>query len=93
MFRKQNAIATNEGQVSQQQERLDDILKSIDGLIFSIKMETYQSIVNKRSGNGNKAFEYTPQEMMVKKDILFSLIPTDELYAITKKKSPAPRCS
>lgn len=93
MFKKQSALATDSEQANQQKDRLDEVLRSIDGLIFSIKMETYQSIVSKRAGNGNRAFEYTPQEMLAKKNILFSLIPPDELFAITKKKSAAPRCS
>lgn len=93
MFKTQATPAPTEAQSNNQKERLDDILRSIDGLIFSIKMETYQSAVAKRTGNGSKAFDYTPQEMMAKKSILFSLIPPDELYAITKKKSPAQRYS
>jgi hypothetical protein len=93
MFKTQATLAPTEAQSNNQKERLDEILRSIDGLIFSIKMETYQSVVSRRAGNGSKTFEYTPQEMMAKKSILFSLIPPDELYAITKKKSHAPRCS
>lgn len=93
MFKKLSTTATSPEQFDEQKERLDEVLKTIDGLIFSIKMETYQSIMTAKSGNGNKAFEYTPQEMMAKKNILFSLIPADELYAITKKKSASPRCS
>ena len=93
MFKKQTTMAADATQTNQQKDRLDEVLRSIDGLIYSIKMESYQSIVTKRAGNGSRAFEYTPQEMLAKKNILFSLIPPDELFAITKKKSATPRCS
>ena len=86
MFKRQTNVVIDT--TNQQNDRLDEIIKSIDGLIFSIKMDTYQSISAHRAGNGNKALEYTVQEMMAKKNILFNLIPKDELYAITKKKSP-----
>ena len=88
MFKKQTNIAVDYS--SQQKDRLNDILNSIDGLIFSIKMDTYQSISMNKAGNGNKALDYTYQEMMAKKNILFNLIPKDELYALTKKKSNNP---
>ncbi|MCW3120866.1 MAG: hypothetical protein JWQ38_358 [Flavipsychrobacter sp.] len=86
MFKNQANVAMDETSF-QSHNRLDDILKSIDGLIFSIKMDTFQSISAHKAGNGNKALEYTAQEMMAKKNILFNLLPKEELYAITKKKS------
>ncbi len=85
MFKRQANIVVD----TDKSDRLDEIIKSIDGLIFSIKMDSFQSISAHRTGNGKKALEYTTHEMMAKKNILFNLIPRDELYAITKKKSPA----
>ena len=92
MFKNQAHVAMDETSF-QSHNRLDDILKSIDGLIFSIKMDTFQSISAHKAGNGNKALEYTAQEMMAKKNILFNLLPKEELYAITKKKSANIRAS
>ncbi len=87
MFRKQTSLANDIETSNQQKDRLEEVLKTIDGLIFSIKMDTYQSISANKAGNGNKAMDYSCQEMMAKKNILFNLIPKDELYALTKKKS------
>lgn len=89
MFKNQANIVIGE-KSSQQKSRLDEILQSIDGLIFSIKMDTFQSISAHKAGNGNKALEYTAQEMMAKKNILFNLLPKEELYAITKMKRSNP---
>ena len=90
MFKRPTNIVVDQEQSNDQKNRLEEILKSIDGLIFSIKMDNYQSVATHRSGNSSKALEYTAQEMMEKKNILFNLLPKDELYAITKKKSANP---
>jgi len=86
MFKQQTNIAIDQ-QSTKQKERLDEILKSIDGLIFSIKMNSYQSAASGKTGNGSRTMETTAQEMLVKKDILFNLLPREELYALTKRKS------
>jgi hypothetical protein len=88
MFKMKRNISREIPRTSAQHDRLDEILKAIDGLIFSIKMDTYQSVSSNRVVNFNKAMDdSSSQEMMARKSILFNLLPKDELYAITKKKS------
>lgn len=86
MFKNQTNIVLDREQSVSQKNRLDEILKSIDGLIFAVKMDA-----NAKEGNGAKPLEYSAQEMMAKKDILFNLLPKEELYAVTKRKAPTPK--
>ena len=88
MSKKQINMAIEKS--SQQKERLEEILQSIDGLICSLKMYSYHSTSTNSLGDGNEPVEYSSQEMMAKKNILFDLIPKDELYALTKKRSSNP---
>ncbi len=89
MFKRQTNVVMDVERSSVQNDRLDEIIRSIDGLIFSIKMDSYKSLSAQRGTVANKALEYTNQELMAKKNILFNLIPKEELFALTKRKVTA----